>query len=294
VAEYYDLGIYRRQITTGSSIAGEWFNRGLNWCFGFHHEEAIVCFENALKEDPVCSMAHWGIAYAIGPNYNKPWEAFDEEDKRCSLDLALDEAGRARDNLDGCTPVEVALIGALSSRFPTRTEKEDFSPWNDAYADAMREVYREFPDDLDVCTLFAEAMMNRTPWALWNLETGKPEDGADTLEAIEVLETAFRDLAKNGANEHPGLLHLYIHLMEMSSHPEKALKAGDRLLDLVPDAGHLLHMPTHVDVLCGHYHNVVERNSRAIIADRKYLKSNQNYTLIRVEEGKCIFRGEPD
>ncbi len=271
MADYYDLGVYCRKITTSSSKAEVWFNRGLNWCFGFNHEEAIICFENALKEDENCAMANWGIAYAIGPNYNKPWEAFDDEDMRCSLDLALEQAEKARQNLDGCSPVEIALINALSSRFPQSFDEKEFSPWNDAYANAMRAVYKKFPGDLDVCTLFVEATMNRTPWALWDLETGKPEEGADTLEAIEVLETAFHNLA--GANEHPGLLHLYIHLMEMSPTPEKALKAGDQLMDLVPDAGHLQHMPTHIDVLCGHYHNVVERNSQAIIADRKYLEN---------------------
>ena len=136
----------------------------------------------------------------------------------------------------------------------------------------MRAVYKAHGDDLDVCALFAEAIMNRTPWQLWDLVTGKPAEGADTLEAVDVLETAFRELDHKGANRHPGLLHMYIHLMEMSPHPERALKAGDTLLDLIPDAGHLVHMPTHVDVLCGHYQNVVARNSAAIVADRKFLE----------------------
>ena len=137
---------------------------------------------------------------------------------------------------------------------------------------------------MDICTIFAEAIMNRTPWKLWDLPTGKPAAGADTLEAIEVLETAFTRLADKGSNKHPGLLHMYLHLMEMSPHPEKALKAGDSLSELVPDAGHLLHMATHVDVLCGDYQNVVLRNQKAIQADQKYLARSgpmNFYTIYR-------------
>ena len=274
MSDYYDLGSYSRDLSTNSTSSHEvklWFNRGLNWCYGFNHEEAIVCFEKALEIDPRCAMAHWGIAYAIGPNYNKPWEAFDDEDKRGSLERALAETEAAISHAGACSLVEQALIHALMKRYPASVDEEDFGPWNDAYADAMRSVHAEHPHDLDICALFAEALMNRTPWALWDLVTGEPADGASTREAIDVLETAFRDLDDRGANTHPGLLHLYIHLMEMSPHPERALKAGDALADLVPDAGHLCHMPTHIDVLCGHYQTVVERNSAAIVAGRKFL-----------------------
>ena len=269
---YYDLGTFGWPITTKNPDAQLWFDRGMAWCYGFNHEEAIVCFERALEHDPDCAMAHWGISYAIGPNYNKPWEAFDDEDKRGSLERALAESAAAADAAAGTTAIEQALIGALAVRYPASPEEEDFGPWNDRYAAAMRAVYRDHRDDLDVCALFAEALMNRTPWQLWDLVTGEPAEGADTLEAMEVLETAFRDLAAKGAERHPGLLHMYIHLMEMSPHPERALVAGDRLVDLVPDAGHLVHMPTHIDVLCGHYQNVVARNAAAIVADRKFLE----------------------
>ncbi|MCY4665731.1 MAG: tetratricopeptide repeat protein, partial [Acidimicrobiaceae bacterium] len=274
---YYDLGSYTWPVTTQDPQAQLWFDRGLAWCYGYHHEEAIACFERAVDHDPNLAMAHWGIAYAIGPNYNKPWEDFDDDDKCQSLDRALAATAAAADAAvaAGATDVEHALIGALAARYPSSSDEPsgiaDFGPWNDAYADAMRAVYRTHPDDLDVCALFAEAIMNRTPWDLWDLVTGQPATGASTLEAIEVLETAFRDLDSNGANQHPGLLHMYIHLMEMSPHPERALKAGDTLVDLVPDAGHLVHMPTHIDVLCGHYQNVVARNSAAVVADRRYL-----------------------
>ena len=269
---YFDLGSYGRPVTTQNPEAQLWFDRGMAWCYGFNHEEAIACFERALEHDPGCAMAHWGIAYAIGPNYNKPWEAFDDEEKRDSLECALAAVAAAADAASSASDAERALIGALAQRYPPSPEEDDFGSWNDAYADAMREVYRAHSNDLDVCALFAEAIMNRSPWELWDLVTGEPPEGAGTLEAIEVLEAAFETLDAEGANNHPGLLHMYVHLMEMSPHPERALSAGDRLVDLMPDAGHLIHMPTHIDVLCGHYLNVVARNSAAIVADRKYLE----------------------
>ena len=169
-------------------------------------------------------MAHWGVAYAEGPNYNKPWEAFDEVDKRSSLERALTSTRAALSNLDGVSAVERAIIETLPHRYPEDGDTEDQSPWNGAFANAMRKVYATRRDDLDVCALF---VMNRTPWALWDLSTGEVADGADTLEAREVLETAFRDMGDRGANAHPGLLHMYLHLMEMSPHPEAALKAAD-------------------------------------------------------------------
>ena len=277
---YYDLGSFTWPVTTRDPEAQLWFDRGMAWCYGYNHEEAIVCFERALEHDPGCAMAQWGIAYAIGPNYNKPWEDFDEDDKCQSLDRALTATATAgaaaAAAAAGVTDIEQALIGALAQRYPSSPDEpsgdDAFGPWNDAYADAMRAVYRAHRDDLDVCALFAEAIMNRTPWALWELVTGEPAEGASTLEAIEVLEQAFTELDARGANRHPGLLHMYIHLMEMSPHPERALKAGDTLVDLVPDAGHLVHMPTHIDVLCGHYQNVVARNSAAVAADRRFLE----------------------
>lgn len=271
MTDYYNLGNFSRPITTSHPDARTWFDRGLAWTYAFNHEEAIVCFEQALRHDPDCAMAHWGISYAIGPNYNKPWEAFEDEDKSQSLERALAASAAARAAAAGASPVEQALIGALKKRYPASAGEEDFGPWNDGYADAMRAVHGAYPNDVDVCALFAEAIMNRTPWALWDLETGEPAEGADTTEAVAVLEAAFRDLDAAGANQHPGLLHMYIHLMEMSPHPERALKAGDALVDVMPDAGHLVHMPTHIDVLCGHYQNVVARNSAAVVADRKFL-----------------------
>ncbi|MEX0347455.1 MAG: hypothetical protein AB3N20_21210 [Rhizobiaceae bacterium] len=266
---YYDLGTYSRPVTCSSQEAQQWFDRGLVWTYAYNHEEAIVCFGKALESDPNCAMAHWGIAYCIGPNYNKPWEAFEEDEKPDALALARSSIEAALMHIGEVTPVERALIQALPKRYPDDPSTEEFSPWNDAFADAMRQVHAAHGDDLDVCALFAESIMNRTPWQLWDLPTGQPADGADTLEAIAVLDSAFERL--DGAWQHPGLLHMYVHLMEMSPHPERALRHGDVLSTLVPDAGHLLHMPTHIDVLCGDYMNVVLRNHTAIIADRKFL-----------------------
>ncbi len=282
MSSYYDLGSYSRRISTSSPEAQVWFDRGLNWTFGFNHVEAIKCFERAIDCDPDCAMAYWGIAYAAGPNYNKTWEMFDEVDLARTVTRAHDAARLAMSLLNKANPAERALIAALQARYPSPTPIEDCSVWNDAYANAMREVYRDFGDDLDVAALFAEALMNRTPWQLWDLNKGESAEGADTAEAMHVLERAFEDRA---SRTHPGILHMYIHLMEMSPFPERALRAADWLRGLVPDAGHLEHMPTHIDVLCGQYPTVVASNSDAIEADNKFLAREgamNYYTLYRV------------
>ncbi|NLU70481.1 tetratricopeptide repeat protein [Streptomyces sp. HNM0574] len=265
--DYYDLGTHSRPVTTSSASAQLWFDRGLIWAYAFHHEEALACFEAAAEADPECAMAYWGIAFVLGPNYNKPWEAFDEEDLSRSVGRAHREAERAHAKAAAATPVERALIRALRSRYPRAEPDGDCAAWSVAYADAMRAVHDLAPDDPDVATLHADAQMNLTPWQLWDQRTGLPAEGARTPEARAVLERAMD--SGPGAH-HPGVLHLYIHLMEMSPTPEAALTAGDRLRDLVPDAGHLQHMPTHLEVLCGDYRRVVSDNSRAIAADEKF------------------------
>ena len=267
MSDYYDLGPYTRPVTTSSKEAQLWFDHGLLWYYGYNHDEAVRCFQKAAKSDPSCAMAQWGIAYAAGPNYNKQWAAFDPVDLKKSLKLACTATMQALDLVNQASPVEKALIGPLVKRYQLDKPDKVTPIWNDDYAAAMREVYEAHKDDLDVTALFAEAIMNRTPWKLWNIKTGKPAKGADTAEAISVLERA---LAANNGMQHPGLLHMYIHLMEMSPHPERALRAGDALRALVPDAGHLIHMPTHIDVLCGHYKEVVDGNSHATVADRKF------------------------
>ena len=284
MSAYYDLGGFSRPVTTASAEAQTWFDRGLAWCYGFNHEEAGRCFRLAAEADPGCAMAQWGVAYAIGPNYNKDWEAFDEEELRQAFATARAALDRASELAGPATPVERALIEALAARHPSAQPPEDCAVLSDAYADAMRAVYERFGDDLDVASLFAEALIGRTPWQLWSLDTGEPAEGADTDEAIAVLEAAMATAERSGAGPHPGLLHMYVHAMEMSPTPERALPAADRLRDLVPDAGHLQHMPTHIDVLCGNYRDVVAWNERAIAADRVYVEHRgpvNFYTLYR-------------
>ena len=280
MADYFDLGGYERRVTTSSKQAQVWFTRGLVWAYGFNHEEAAACFEQAIEADPECAMAHWGLAYALGPNYNKPWEAFDPADLSSSLARAF-AAANAAVRAAGATPVERALAQAITARFGSAEPGGDYPAWNAGYADAMRAVYQAHPGDLDVAALFADALLNLTPWALWDQATGEPAAGSAAIEAKAVLGRA---LATAGGRAHPGVLHMYIHLMEMSARPEDALQAGDLLRDLVPDSGHLRHMPTHLDVLCGDYRGVVSANTAAIVADEKFLarRGAMNfYTLYR-------------
>jgi tetratricopeptide (TPR) repeat protein len=268
MSDYYDLGSYSRPVTTTSKDAQLWFDRGLNWTFGFNHDEAIRCFERAIAADPTCAMAHWGLAYAAGPNYSKQWKAFDVLDLEKSLTTVYNATQKALALRAGASPVEQAIIAPLARRYPDNDPGAVTPIWNDDYAAAMRKAYQAFPGDLDVAALAAEALMNRAPWALWDIVKGVPAEGTDTVEVAAMLERA---MAQKGGMSHPGLLHMYIHLMEMSPTPEKALKAADALRDLVPDAGHLQHMATHIDVLCGDYLRTVTSNEAAITADRKYV-----------------------
>ncbi len=264
----YDLGPHSRRITTTSPEAQAWFDRGLNWTYGYNHEEAVACFEKAAKADPACAMAHWGIAYAIGPNYNYPWVLHDPAAKQSALARAFDATQAALALARSVTRAERALIEALPARYPQRTPIDDQRPWDRAFADAMRAAHQANPRDLEIRAVFAEALLNITPWKMWNLRTGEPAPGAFTLEAREVLESAFARVP--GAMDHPGLLHLHVHLMEMSPTPEAALRTGDRLRELCPDMGHLIHMPTHIDVQCGLYQDTMLWNQKAVIADRKF------------------------
>lgn len=259
---YFDLGNYHRPVETVAPQAQLWFDRGLVWAYAFNHEEAVRCFERALEHDPDLAIARWGIAYSVGPNYNKAWEAFDPVDLSASLsraraELALADQGRA-------SAVEQGLIAALRMRFP-----EDLDAGRFAYADAMKALASEYPDDIDVQALAADALVNVTAWALWDTATGEPAEGSRALEARRILEDA---LAGPQGRAHPGILHLYLHTMEMSSTPEVALPAADLLRGLVPDAGHLQHMPSHIDVLCGDYRSSVEANTAAVQADRRFVE----------------------
>lgn len=278
---YFDLGDHSRPVSAVAE-AQKWFDRGLVWLYAYNHEEAIECFEKSVQSDPDCALAYWGIAYAFGPNYNKPWEFFTPDEKAPALNRAHAalEAGCA---VTASPPADRALLEALRARYPTDPEVEDYQPFNDGFADAMRGVYAAHRDDLDITCIFAEALMNRTPWQLWDVRAGVPKPDASTAEAMDVLERAFAQ--GSDAWDHPGLLHMYIHLMEMSPYPERALRHGDRLSELVPDAGHLVHMATHIDVLCGEYQNVLARNLRAAQVDdafKAYAGPSNFYALYRL------------
>ena len=193
----------------------------------------------------------------LGPNYNKAWEAFDPVDLAASLararmELSLAATGRA-------SAVEQGLIEALQARFPTDdpNDADALQAGSAAYADAMATLAEAYPDDIDVQTLAADALVNLTAWALWDTRTGEPAPGSRVVEAKRILDEA---LATPAGRAHPGVLHLYLHTMEMSASPQDALPAADLLRNLVPDAGHLQHMPSHIDVLCGNYRDSVVSN----------------------------------
>ncbi len=277
MGDYYDLGTHTCPVTTSSAEAQLWFDRGLIWTYAYNHEEAVTCFQRALEHDPNCAMAHWGVAYAAGPNYNMPWWRRDDQGRETALATAYDATQNALSTMDGCTPAEQALIRALPARYQQRHPTEDIQSWDHDFADAMRAAFAEQPDQLDLRTIYVESLLNLTPWQMWDLKTGQPADGAATFEAQEALEWAMAN--DPAAMSHPGLLHLYVHLMEMSPTPEKALRAGDVLRTLVPDSGHLIHMPTHIDVLCGHYHNVAYWNQKATKADLKYFEREGAFNI---------------
>src|SRR6478609_1959862 len=281
---YYDLGSYHRSIDTPSEAAQTWFDRGMVWAYAFNHEEAIRCFDRALELDRDLAIARWGIAYAIGPNYNKAWEAFDPVDLAASLARARMELGLAADGR--ADAIERGLIDALTARFPTTdpTDAEALSAGHASYADAMVALGAAYPDDVDVQALAADALVNITAWALWDTMTGEAAPGSRVVEAKRILDAA---LATDEGRAHPGILHLYLHAMEMSAHPEAALPAADLLRGLVPDAGHLQHMPSHIDVLCGDYRSSVVANTVAVQADRRFVEREgplNFYSLYRAHD----------
>ncbi len=271
----YNLGEYFKSIEQSSDEYKTWFNRGMVWLYGFDLEMAFRCFQQASKLNEQSAISLWGMAYTSGIYYNKPWSRMQEDELVEKLQQTYEYSRLAMRKISFASNREAMMIEALQARYqsPVAVESQQYDSWNDAYADKMREVYRNFPDDDDICALFAEALMTRTPWALWELRSGQPAQGASTLEAIDVLEKAMARIDKDQKVPHPGVLHMYIHVMEMSRTPEKALRAADQLRQLVPDSGHLCHMPSHIDSRCGHYYEAIEANNRAIEADRVYVKN---------------------
>jgi tetratricopeptide (TPR) repeat protein len=280
--DYFNVDVYSRKITTTSPEAQLWFDRGLVWTYSYNHEQAIECFQKALEHDPDCAMAHWGAAYAVGPNYNFEWWMMDPATKAGALGAAYDNTQAALALVGKVTPPERALIEALPARYPQRDPIDEQAPWNDDFAAAMKAAYEAHPDDIEVTTVYAESILNQTPWKMWDIWKNDVAEGAATHEAQTVLEK-FVDTP--AGRVHPGILHLYVHLMEMSPTPEKALMAGDCLRELVPDAGHLIHMPTHIDIQCGEYRDTLHWNLKGIEADLKIAERQGRmnfYTAYRV------------
>lgn len=253
-----DLGTHSRKVQTSNREAQRYFDQGLRLLYGFNHDEAARSFAQALKLDPRCAMCAWGVAYALGPNYNVPMLA----DR---FALAWTALGKARALAPDTPPVERALIGALATRYsgPEPHGPEAQKPLDIAYANAMRTVAKQFPADDDVQVLAAEALMDVNPWKLWT-KTGEAAPG--TPEIVATLETV---LARSP--NHPGANHYYIHAIEASPHPERGLPAAKRLPGLMPGAGHTVHMPAHIYQRVGMYEQASQANRDAIEADRAYL-----------------------
>jgi len=284
----FDLGPWSRRISTKSPAAQRWFDRGLNWTYAYNHEEAVACFRRAADEDPDCAMAWWGMAYAGGPFYNRPWIRYSDAEVAEVLPGCCSAVGTAVSLIADASPAEAALIQALARRYRNGRERdrEVLDAWHAAYADAMREVYRAFPEDGDIAALYLEAAVTCTPRQLWDLNTGEPNPQARTREVMPVLESWMERIAQTGP-VHPGIVHMYIHALEMSPFPQRALKAADMLRGYAPDAGHLEHMPAHIYVLCGDYAQSVSQSERAVCADDKYLAyaGDQNfYTTARCHD----------
>lgn len=267
----FDLGVYSLKIATKSADAQRWFDRGLNWCFGYNHDEAVTCFKKAADFDPKCAMIHWGIAFAAGPNYNLPWDFFSEEQLVGSLNTCLDALDVAKDCLSTAGEFEYDLVMALYKRYQSRevVGLEKLYEWAGEFAEEMAKLYEKYPENYEAICFYGESLMNKSPWKLWDPRTGEPVEAANPFKIKEVLEHGIALGRANGVT-HPGIWHLYIHAMEMSPTPEIALRIGDELRNLVPDAGHLAHMATHIDVQCGNYIDVVNSNQTAIDVDMKY------------------------
>ena len=269
----FNLGGHIRAISTGSPEAQRWFNLGLNWCFAFNKSEGVKCFQKALEFDPECVMAHWGIAYGCGPFYNMTWRDHSEEEANTATGIAHEHIQKARAFADQATELENRLVDTLACRVqkPHSVQPEEFDRWDDHYAAELRRVHLQHPDDNDVAALFVEALIMRTPRRLWNVKSGLPANNSDVIEALEVCERAIDLADRRGPEKHPALVHLHIHILEMSNEPERAMTSAIALATMCPDAGHMNHMPGHVYVLCGEYQKAKIASTKAIAANDKYL-----------------------
>jgi tetratricopeptide (TPR) repeat protein len=263
-ARLYDgLGTFHRPVSTRSPEAQRYFDQGMRFLWGFNHDESTRSFARALELDPSCAMCAWGLALTVGPNYNVPMLA----EPRAKV--AFEATKRAQSLAGSATPVEQALVGTLAQRYPNAQplDPQSTGPILTAHAAAMRDVARRYPDDLDVQTLYAEAMMNIHAWKLWNAD-GTPAAG--TTEIIATLESV---LARNPM--HIGALHYYVHTVEASPHPERGLAAADRLRSIAPASGHLVHMPAHILHRVGRYEEAAEANRKGAAADVAYLTTTK-------------------
>jgi len=261
-APIFDLGTWRHRVTTSSPDAQRYFDQGLVLAYGFNHAQAIAAFREAAKLDSSCAMAFWGIALAYGPNINFPMDSTAETP-------AWDALQRAAALAPAATEPEQALIRALTRRYadPGDPKRPGRASMDSAYASAMREVWKRYPADADAGALLAEALMDLNPWNFWTLD-GKASPGTDeivaTLEAVLAL-----------APDHPGANHFYIHAVEASPTPARAVPAAERLGGLVPDAGHLVHMPGHIWHRVGRYADSEDANVRAARVDSLYVAAHK-------------------
>ncbi len=251
------LGSHTRKVTTKNPKAQRYFNQGLAFLHGFNHSAAIRSFEEAARLDPECAMAHWGVALASGPHINYPIVPPP------AAALAWKHLALAKEHSPQSAPVERALIEALGHRYAD-PQPEDRAPLDQAYANAMREVWKTHPKDADVGALFAEALMDLRPWDQWTPE-GEPQPG--TEEVVATLDAVLKLNPR-----HPLANHLYIHAVEASPRPELADQAAERLRDLQPGLAHNVHMPSHIDIRRGRWHRAIATNVKAVAADQAYRK----------------------
>ncbi len=253
------MGSYSHPIQTRSAEAQKYFDQGLVLLYNFNHAEAERSFLKAAELDPTAPMPWWGVGIALGLNYNRDVTKLEGE----RLTRAHDAAQKAVTLSRNGSPVEAALADALATRY-SRDAAADPEALNRRYREAMKQVVMTYPDDPDAATMYADAMMNLRPWQLWQAD-GTP--APDTLELVKILETVLRRYP-----DHPGANHYYVHAVEASPTPERALASATRLETLVPGAGHLVHMPTHIYIHTGHIDRVAELNKKAAAADEHYVQ----------------------